>query len=118
MAHCPGGVGPPPFLRPEGFYHVHKAVKMRDTRSSLFYGKGPRWITQAFVAAMTESEIVDGKAWASLRREDCSILKAFALWANSIYGMVTYWANGSRTHQGRSMIRVRAMHKVQCSDFA
>ena len=99
-------------------YRKDKVAKMWDTRSSLFYAKGPRWTTQALVAAMTENEIMGGNAWVSLSHQDYRILKAFALWANSIYGMVAYWANGSRTHQGRSMIKVRAVHKVQCPDFA
>jgi len=98
-------------------YRKEKAAEMWDTRSSLFYGKGPRWTTQSLVAAMTESEIMGGNAWVSLRHDDCGVLKAFALWANSIYGMVTYWALGSRTHQGRSMLKVRAIKKVQCPDF-
>lgn len=58
-----------------------------------------------------------GSTWTSLKHADADILKAFALWANSIYGTVTYWANGSRTHQGRSRMQVRAIKKVQCPDF-
>lgn len=95
-----------------------KAAKMWDTRSSLFYARNMRWTSQALVAATTENEAMGGSTWTSLKHADGNILKAFALWANSIYGIVVYWANGSRTHQGRSRLQVRAIRKVQCPDFA
>ena len=95
-----------------------KAAGMWDTRSSLFYARNMRWTSQALVAATTENEAMGGSTWTSLKHADGKALKAFALWANSIYGIVTYWANGSRTHQGRSRMQVRAIKKVRCPDFA
>ena len=95
-----------------------KAAGMWDTRSSLFYARGPRWTAQALVAAVTDGAVMGGRAWTSLKHGDGDVLKAFALWANSIYGIVTYWALGSRTQQGRSSMQVNAIKKVPCPDFA
>ena len=95
-----------------------KAAGMWDTRSSLFYARGPRWTAQALVAAVTDGAVMGCRAWTSLKHEDGDVLKAFALWANSIYGMVTYWALGSRTQQGRSSMQINAIKKVMCPDFA
>ena len=55
-----------------------------------------------------------GNMWISLQHADRRVLKAFALWANSTYGMLVYWSKGSRTHPGRSMLEVRAIRKVPC----
>ena len=95
-----------------------KAAEMWDTRSSLFYARGPRWTAQALVAAVTDGAVMGGRAWTSLKHGDGDVLKAFALWANSIYGMVTYWALGQRTQQGRSSMQINAIKKVRCPDFA
>ena len=100
---------------------VHRegeAARMWDMRSGLFYARNVRWTSQSLVAAVTEEAAMGGSTWTALRHEDGRVLKAFALWANSIYGMVTYWANGSRTHQGRSRLQVRAISRVQCPDFS
>ena len=31
--------------------------------------------------------------------------------------MITYWANGSRAQTGRSILQVRAIKNIPCSDF-
>lgn len=90
-----------------------RAGHMWNSRSVLFYCRKMSWNAQV-VAAMTEHAAMGGNMWISLQHADGRVLKAFALWANSIYGMMTYWSRGSRTHPGRSMLDVRAIRKVPC----
>ena len=101
----------------KGTPHTDKAGKIWATRSTLFYSRGMRWNTQAVVAATTKHPVMGGRAWTSLRHDDVRVMKAFALWANSIYGMMVHWSRGSRTHSGRSSMQVRAIHKVPCPKF-
>lgn len=93
------------------------AKRIWNTRSTLFYSRGMRWNTQAIAAATTIQPVVGGSAWTSLYHSNDHILKAFALWANSIYGMMIYWSRGQRTHSGRSRLQVRAISKVPCPKF-
>lgn len=97
-------------------YDEARAGRMWESRSTLFYCRKTSWASRV-VAAMTAQAVMGGNMWISLQHADPRILKAFALWANSIYGMLVYWSRGSRTHPGRSMLEVRAMKKVPCPDF-
>ncbi len=97
-------------------YDEARAGRMWKSRSTLFYCRKTSWASRV-VAAMTAQAAMGGNMWISLQHEDSRVLKAFALWANSIYGMLVYWSRGSRTHPGRSMLEVRAMKKVPCPDF-
>ena len=94
-------------------YDRAKADRVWKSRSTLFYCRKVSWTSQV-VAATTERPAMGGNMWISLQHADRRVLKAFALWANSTYGMLVYWSKGSRTHPGRSMLEVRAIRKVPC----
>lgn len=101
----------------KGTPHTSKADSIWATRSKLFYSRGMRWNTQSVVAATTKHDVMGGSAWTSLSHDDIRIQKVFALWSNSIFGMLIHWTRGSRTHSGRSRMQVRAISKVPCPDF-
>lgn len=101
----------------KGTPHTSKADDIWATRSTLFYSRGMRWNTQSIVAATTTQEVMGGRAWTSLQHKDKRVMKAFALWANSTYGMMVHWTRGSRTHPGRSPLQVGGIGKVPCPDF-
>ena len=73
---------------------------------------------QAVLSVMTRNRAMGGRAWTGLSHGDERVRRAFALWANSVYGMVTYWATGQRTQHGRSRMQVNAIGGVRCPDFA
>lgn len=98
-------------------YRPNKYEAVWNKRTTLFVQKNLRWTTQALVCSMTESDVMGGNAWLGLSHNNSNIMKAFALWANSIYGMIVFWATGSRTHQGRSLLKVKGISKMKCPDF-
>ena len=102
----------------KGTPYTAKADIIWDTRSTLFYARGMRWTSQSVVAATTRHKVMGGRAWTGLWHDDVRIQKAFALWANSIYGMMIHWTRGSRTQSGRASLQVKAISKVPCPDFA
>ena len=95
-----------------------RAEAMWGRRTTLFYQRNMRWTSQAVVSVTTRSGAMGGSAWTGLSHDDERVKKAFALWANSVYGMVTYWATGQRTQHGRSRMQVNAIGGVRCPDFA
>lgn len=98
-------------------YRDNKANDAWEKSSTLFYARGMRWTSQAITAATTEQNAMGGTAWTALLHSEQNVKKAFALWANSIYGMIVYWACGGRTQLGRSRLQVKAISKVKCPDF-
>lgn len=90
---------------------------MWKNKSTLFCARGMRWTSQAILAASTPCNAMGGRAWLGLAHDDNRVLKAFALWANSIYGMMVYWSRGQRTQTGRSTLQVKAVIKMPCPKF-
>ena len=98
-------------------YDINLAKRVWERRTTLFYQRFMRWTSQSVLSMITKSPILGGVSWAGLSHVDVRILKAFALWANSIYGMVSYWATGQRTQPGRSIMLIEAISKAKCPDF-
>ena len=85
---------------------------MRCTAGTLFYARNLRWTSQALVAATTERAVLAGRAWTSLGHPDPRVLKAFALWANSILGALVHWTQGGKQQQGRALVQVGAIGAI------
>lgn len=104
----------------KGIEHdAEKTGPMWKKRTALFCQKNMTWSSQAMVAVITKREVMGGSAWVGLKHSDKRVMKAFALWANSIFGMVTYWANGQRSQQdARSRMQVGAIGSMECPNFA
>lgn len=94
-----------------------EADRMWERRTRLFYQRNMRWTTQSTLSVMTSHKVMGGRAWTGLDHSDPRIMKAFALWGNSIYGIITYWATGQRTQHGRSTMQIAAMRSVICPMF-
>ena len=95
-------------------YNDNKAHNIRNLRGTIHYGRGVRWTSQKLICASTESSIFGGRAWTTLIHEDEMLKSAFVLWANSTFGMITHWTQGSRTQDGRSSTQVNAISKIPC----
>lgn len=86
--------------------------EMREQTSSLFYARNMRWTSQALLAASTQRPAMGGSSWTTLQHNDSRVLKAFSLWANSIFGLLIHWSQGQRTHPGRSRTQIRALKQI------
>lgn len=92
--------------------------KMWEFRTDLFYARNMTWSSQSLVAAATKNSVMGGSTWTGLCHGDSRIKKAFWLWANSVYGMVVYWAIGTKSQQdARARLQIRGMASLPCPDF-
>ena len=98
-------------------YNKAKTSSIWERRTRLFYQRNMRWTTQSVLSVMTRNDAMGGSAWTGLDHSDKRVLKAFSLWANSIYGIITYWATGQRTQPGRSRMQIKAIHSTRCPRF-
>lgn len=55
-----------------------------------------------------------GSTWTALAHDDLRVCKAFALWANSTFGMLVHWTRGQRTQAGRSRVQIGALARIPC----
>ena len=94
------------------------AKRMRAQKSDLLYRRGMRWTSQALLAASTKDDVLGSSAWTTLRIGDARIRKAFALWANSVFGFIVHWTRGQRTQKGRSRVQIGALRQIPAPNLA
>ena len=92
-------------------------VQVRNSASVLHYQRNLRFHTQRIVAARTAQECLGGRAWLSLYHSNRAIMDIFALWSNSIFGLMVHWTRGQRTDPGRSSLNVKAIQSLPVPDF-
>lgn len=93
------------------------AAAIADKRGTLHYARNLRWTSQKLIAATTQYPVYGGNAWTTLQADDENLLRAFALWANSTLGAVVHWTRGSRTQQGRALVRINDIKQIPCPDL-
>lgn len=98
-------------------HNKEKTASVWKKRGTLFMQRGMQWTSQSVLVATTENEAMGGSAWTGLLNGDVAMRKAFALWANSIYGMVIYWSQGNRTQLGRSRLQVKGIQNMSCPNL-
>ena len=98
-------------------YRKDRTGAMWAARGTLFLQRGIQWTSQGLLAATTERPAMGSSAWTGLLHDDAAIRKAFAIWANSIYGFATYWSQGNRSQLGRTRLQVKGIHDMPCPDL-
>ena len=93
------------------------AAAIVDKRGTLHYARNLRWTSQKLIAATTPNLVYGGNAWTTLQADDDNLLRAFALWANSTLGAIVHWTRGSRTQQGRALVRINDIKQIPCPDL-
>ena len=73
----------------------------------LHYAKEADWRHQGVLAAFTPRPAFGGGEWTTLIHQDIRVLKAYALWANSTFGVLTHWIAGRPFRR-----RDRACHAI------
>lgn len=94
-----------------------EAKTRRGEKTDLFHQRGMGWDSQKILVAKTSEKMMGGRAWAGLRHDDDDVKFAFAVWANSIFGFVTYWMQAGRQQSGRSVTQIQDIEQLVCPDF-
>lgn len=94
------------------------AQRMRQRKSKLLYARGMSWLSQSLLTATTDDLILGGRHWTTLQSDSEEVQKAFALWANSAFGMLVHWTRGQRTQKGRSTTQIGALKQIPCPNLA
>ena len=92
-------------------------IRMYASRGTLHYARNMRWTSQALLAATTDSNVMGGRAWTTLKHSDARVRAVCALWVNSIFGLVTHWTQGQRQQTGRATTQIGALRKIPCPRF-
>ncbi len=89
-----------------------------DTRTHTHINLYVRYTSQRLIAAYTEMETVGGSAWPNVRLNDSNHEKAFMVWFNSIFGILTYWFVSNSQQTERGLMTLTSCRQMPVPDFA
>ena len=94
--------------------HVNKVW---STRSYAHFNLQPRYTSQRLIVAYTRRKTVGGRSWPNVILNNKDHEKAFTVWFNSIFGVLSYWFfTGSQQNERGSTSR-SAIKKIPVPDF-
>ena len=73
--------------------------------------------SQPLAAAFTESVSLGGTAWPNVIFDDERFDYAFAIWANSTLGLLSYWWHSSRQQSSKARMTIRAAEALPILDL-
>ncbi len=89
-----------------------KAARLWTTASRVHVSRGFRFNSQPLAVAFTEQRSAGGRAWPTVRFNDPMHDFAFAIWANSTLGMVSYWWHSNLQVAGRGDMTIRSVDSL------
>ena len=86
------------------------------TSSRLHYNNDFQINSQPLAACLTEHPSIGGRAWPNFRVERAEWENPLLLWANTTLGLVSFWWQGTRQHQGRSTLTISRLPGLSTID--
>ncbi len=93
-----------------------KALAVWDAATRLHFNRDFRINSQPLAACLTPSKAIGGHAWPNYGLQDERWEKVVVLWANTTLGLMGYWWQGTRQHQGRARLGVTSLGKLPVLD--
>ncbi len=94
-----------------------KAAEVWETASRAHLNRDFRFNSQPLAAAFTEQKSIGGRAWPNVVFDDPHFDCAFAVWANSTLGLLSYWWHSNRQVSGRGAMTIRMGESLPTLDL-
>ena len=94
-----------------------RAVQAWSTASHAHLNRDFRFNSQPLTVAFTDRPSVGGIAWPNVRLPHARFDCAFTVWGNSTLGMMCYWWNANKQHDGRGRTTVSGMESLPVLDL-
>ena len=94
-----------------------KAADVWMTASRVHISRGFRFNSQPLAVAFTEQRTIGGRAWPNVIFNNERYDYAFAVWANSTLGLLSYWWHSNRQVAGRGDITVTSADTLPILDL-
>ncbi|MDE2911535.1 MAG: hypothetical protein OXL68_01235 [Paracoccaceae bacterium] len=94
----------------------NEAATAWQTATQLHFTLDFRINSQSLAACLTPERALGGRAWPNFRLWQTEWEKLVVLWANSTFGLLTYWWRGTRQHQGRAVLTISELPDLLVPD--
>ncbi len=85
--------------------------KIWDTRSRLHVNTDFRFNSQSLTFSLTPEPSIGGRAWPTFKMKNSAHDFVASLWANSTFGLLTYWWSANKAQDGRGSITTTQIPK-------
>ena len=92
--------------------------KMWSTASHVHVNLDPRYTAQSILASFVGDKTAGGTAWPSLMLPDADMGKAFVMWHNSTFGILSYWMVAGRQQLGRGRAKRSGAARMSVPNLA
>ena len=93
-----------------------KAEEIASTATRVHYNRDLQFNAQSTIVAMTEHEVIGGRAWPSVILNDREAEYAFALWCNSTLGLLMHWWVSNKSQAGRGSTTITTIPHIPALD--
>ena len=73
--------------------------------------------SQPLAVAFTEQESIGGRVWPNVIFDDKRFDYAFAVWGNSMLGLLCYWWHSARQQSSKASVTIRSAESLPVLDF-
>ena len=94
-----------------------KATEVWATASRAHINRDFRFNSQPLAAAFTEQKSIGGRGWPNVISDDERFDYVFAIWSNSMLGLLCYWWHSNRQQAGRGITTIRAAESLLVLDI-
>ena len=94
-----------------------RAAELWATAGRAHINRDFRFNSQPLAVAFTSRVSIGGTVWPNINFEDQRFDCAFAVWANSTLGLLSYWWNSSRQQSGRGRMTRQLIPLLPVLDF-
>ena len=96
--------------------HARAVETWNRTASRLHFSLDFQLNSQSLAACLTAKETIGGRAWPNFLAANAEWEEPLALCANSTLGLMAFWWIGSRQQQGRTLLTISRLPKLQILD--
>ena len=93
-----------------------RAMDVWQTATRLHFTLDFRLNSQSLAACLTPEVTLGGRAWPNFLTERDEWQELLVLWANCTLGLMSFWWNGSRQQQGRSVLTISELPNLMVID--
>ena len=93
-----------------------RAEQVWQTATRLHYTVDFQINSQSLTACLTREPVIGGRAWPNFRCYEPAWEAVLLLWANTTLGLISFWWDGLRTQQGRSVRSISMLPRLLTLD--
>lgn len=110
-------VSPDSSLNMKPHADLGKASRIKNSATHIHINNNAGYGSQRLIVAYTRKKTVGGRAWPNVILNDQKYEKIFAMWGNSVFGIMTYFISSGSQQPGRGIMSLNLLRNLPVLNF-